>query len=596
MYKDTPFKVSFVLSMNVEETESLLLACGQDTYCFRNPEHFIYYYCQKRSDAPSWIHACELITRYKSDLEQDVYTANDASLGMTHILQNDIKKLFNTKLSDRAADDQLILYMHTHQNEFSGLSLTARDDFLRMSQYLAILYPVYNKIASSKDPVSGEITETIAEIPVTILPDGTPKLSELIRAMFSTGGWLPTTIGRYSFDEAGKGVRTASSIKRREAMSNIEYNRADINEDEDRPFLNSVQYFVDSYAHHVDAIDRVFRRPANPGNVERRDVILFTWFFIRRYPELLSDEEIYGVALDKLTALVYEDNRIDPCMDYLMEELYIINERKLDHEIYDEGADAIDYISLFNELLQHFGMKQMYMPNPWDRFITMSLFAEDPDFFTEAVLWNTVAEEDDSVKDILHDTSDTQKYSFGHLADREDASESIRLLEPDDASFPPTVINAKYPSAGSTDILPVSIMVNYPPAYPVIVNKDGTKKLLSASLYRIKTGEFITINKSSFVFGRRSIKPSDILQDYGFETGNKGISRCHAAILFCNSVFYLADASTRNETWLNGQRLLSSSLTNSIIDPVFAENAFPIKNNDKIRIGDEEFVFKINQE
>jgi len=561
MYSATPFKVAFSLNMDVETTEELLMSCGQDAYCFRNPEHFIYYYCQSRPEGRSWAHAENLISRYRKGVENDIYTANDASQGMTNILRSDLKHIF-AKSSSPAADDDLIAYMLQHQQEFSGLSLTNRKDFLRMSQYLAILYPTYSKISSTKDPRSGITIETTDEVPVTIDPDGMPKLSELVRALFSTGGWLPTTVSRYD-----NRVRTASSLKRREDSSNIEYKRAVIDEEADRPFLTSVQYFVDSYSHHVDAIDRVYRRPANPGNVERRDVILFTYFFIRRYPQLLIDEETYGKELDELTALMYGDLGIDSCMDYLMEELYNITETEIEdmeEGKYDQGSDTHDYIDLFNHILKHFGMKSMYMPNPWDRFITMSLFAEDPDFFTEAVLWNTIADDEAEEASALPEEPATELLK-DYSGETEDLKKSVS---------------------------PVKLMVNYPFATPAVKNQDGKKEFITASLTRRKTGEKISINKCCFVFGRKPMQISEISQDYGFDTTLKSVSRNHALILFSEGSFYLADISSRGETWLNGDHLQSSNKVRlALPDPVNVDYAYPLRKNDIIHIGDEDFIF-----
>ena len=573
MYKDTPFKVSFALTMGVETTEELLMACGQDTYCFRNPEHFIFYYCQSRPTAFNWKHAQQLLSRYRNELNDVTYNANDASGGMTHILRSDLKRLFQNPIPDAAADEELIQYMLTNQKEFSGLSLTAREDFLRIAKYLSILYPTYSKTIRQKNPETQEMETTTEDVPITILPDGSPKLSELVRALFSTGGWLTTTVGKYSKNGTDKGVRTASSLKRRESSANIEYRRAAINEEADRPFLNSIQYFVDSYSHHLDAIDRVFRRPANPGNVERRDVILFIYFFIRKYPELLADEDMYGAELDSLTSLVFEDHRIDPVMDYLMDELYTIVATQQEAETcgtYDEGANTQDYIELFNEVLRRFGMKEMYMPNPWDRFITMSLFAEDPDFFTEAVLWNTVDEEEElPEKEVEPDIEDTVPLSVKTPVSQPDSPARNELISP------------------------TPILVKYPPATPSVILENGKKKFLAATLFRRRTSEYITVNKSCFVVGRKAYSSNDVFQDYGFVTDLTNISRNHAAILFFEGNFYLADISSRAETWINDVHLKNCKVSLSSVDPVYAEYAYKLFPGDQIRFGEEVFIFSI---
>ncbi len=526
LYKDTPFKVAYSLYMDTEATQELLMACGQDTYCFRNPSHFIYYYCQNRPTAYNWKHAQSLLARYQSALASASYTAADASVGMTFQLQDKMKLLFANPVPESQADQDLLHYMLANQKEFSGLSLTIRQDFLRMASYLAILYPTYTRIGKRKNPLTGLSEDFTTDVAVGLTEEGRPKLNDLVRALFNTGGWLPTTIA------SPQQVRTASSIRRRAAAANIEYRRAPLDARQDRPFLSSIQYFVDSYSHHLDAIERIYRRPANPGNVQRRDVILFTYFFIRRYPELLEDEDRYGADLDRLTQLSYGESSLDHTMDSLMEALYQLTSQESERE-------NADYIQLFNLVLKHFDMKPMYMPNPWDRFFTMSLFAEDPDFFTEAVLWNTIEDEEPEEEEI--------------------AAISITLADP----LAP----------------PCGLLPNGMPAYRYAI------------LRREQTGQQVPINKTRFLFGRLSRRPDLLFQDYGFPTDQKTISRCHAAILFWKGVFYLADISGRRETWLNGNHLLTSNPEAVAAQPSRADYAYPLKSGDQIRLGKEVFTF-----
>ena len=609
MYKDTPFKTAFVLSMNIETTEELLMACGQDTYCFRNPDHFIYYYCQSRPSAFSWTHAQKLLTRYRAGLESDRFTANDASTGMTQILRTSLKKLFANPAPDEEADTELIEYMLQHQQEFSSLSLTARENFLRMAQYLSVLYPTYRKASARRKSSADEDAYDTEETPVSLQPDGTPRLSELVRALFNTGGWLPTTIGRYNESEEDRGIRTASSIKRRESSSNIEYRRAPIDENSDRPFMNSVQYFVDSYAHHLDAIDRVYRRPDNPGNVERRDVILFTYFFIRRYPELLMDEDACGQELDQLTSLAYGDRKIDYCMDQLMEELYNLTSRKLEETAegsYDEGAGTHDYLDLFNQVLRIFGMKGMYMPNPWDRFITLSLFAEDPDFVTEAVLWNTVADEEEEETDepsiepdefsteVTESSTEAAAFSTDNKEFSTETEEGFTTIDGLSTNREETAAETKelfsHPEE-TRSFEPVSLCITNPNASPVWPHSSGSIHPVPAMLRRQKTGECIPIQKCCFIFGRLSSHSSDF-QDYGFPTDQRSISRAHAAILFSEGVYYLADLSSKHKTWLNERHLNTGSFSlPQGGSKASIHCAYPLQSGDNIRLVNEEFEF-----
>lgn len=81
----------------------------------------------------------------------------------------------------------------------------------------------------------------------------------------------------------------------------------------------------------------------------------------------LTDEDLFDNELGKLTAWVYDDNRVDPCMDSLMDELYTIYMREqedIDNGTYDSGANAHEYMQLFNIVLPCRMMCQQYFCFP----------------------------------------------------------------------------------------------------------------------------------------------------------------------------------------------------------------------------------------
>lgn len=96
----------------------------------------------------------------------------------------------------------------------------------------------------------------------------------------------------------------------------------------------------------------------------------------------------------------------------------------------------------------------------------------------------------------------------------------------------------------------------------------------SATLVRLRTNENIVVNRSVYGIGKDQNRV-----DYCI-SGNTSISRRHAEIRIKNGAFYLADLNSTNGTFLNGQRL---QMNQEMI----------LKNNDRIKISDEEFQFKM---
>ena len=112
------------------------------------------------------------------------------------------------------------------------------------------------------------------------------------------------------------------------------------------------------------------------------------------------------------------------------------------------------------------------------------------------------------------------------------------------------------------------------------------------------TGEATMVSKCLFVLGRygepkhRTDGSLEYPADCTVRTADRGISRRHAAILYYAGRFYLADISSRHETYLNG--LLTEHEDHAQLDmiPVTFTRAYPLKNGDIIRLRSEEFQFE----
>ena len=112
------------------------------------------------------------------------------------------------------------------------------------------------------------------------------------------------------------------------------------------------------------------------------------------------------------------------------------------------------------------------------------------------------------------------------------------------------------------------------------------------------TGEATMVSKCLFVLGRygepkhRTDGSLEYPADCTVRTADRGISRRHAAILYYAGRFYLADISSRHETYLNG--LLTEHEDHAQLDmiPITFTRAYPLKNGDIIRLRSEEFQFE----
>lgn len=91
-----------------------------------------------------------------------------------------------------------------------------------------------------------------------------------------------------------------------------------------------------------------------------------------------------------------------------------------------------------------------------------------------------------------------------------------------------------------------------------------------ASIYYMKTGERITIDKNTFVIGKGA--------DSDFVISNSAISRSHAKIVNQDGKFYIVDTQSTNGTYINGK----------VIEP---NKSIEIKNGDLLRFSNEELKF-----
>lgn len=93
-------------------------------------------------------------------------------------------------------------------------------------------------------------------------------------------------------------------------------------------------------------------------------------------------------------------------------------------------------------------------------------------------------------------------------------------------------------------------------------------------LIRTKNGEKIYINKPFFRIGKEKSYVDYFIGD------NTAVSRSHANIVTNNDKFFIVDTNSTNHTFVNGSMIQSNIET-------------PISHGDKIRLGNEEFEFRL---
>lgn len=105
-------------------------------------------------------------------------------------------------------------------------------------------------------------------------------------------------------------------------------------------------------------------------------------------------------------------------------------------------------------------------------------------------------------------------------------------------------------------------------------NKHNYYNIHFPTLYRVLTNEKISVNKPVFRLGKEKS-----YVDY-FVTNNIAVSRSHADIITRGNHYFVRDLNSKNHTYINEQ-----------IVPVQIE--VEIHNGDRLRLGNEEFVFNI---
>ena len=132
--------------------------------------------------------------------------------------------------------------------------------------------------------------------------------------------------------------------------------------------------------------------------------------------------------------------------------------------------------------------------------------------------------------------------------------------------YTPSPMGAPAEGAGETSVL------NNGAGETTVLGGQGRP---TAALSRIKTGETVSIAKQVFTIGKERRKVDFCISD------NTSVSREHAQIICRGMDYYVVDKNSTNFTFVNGNKIQ-------------AGQEILLKNGDKIKLADEEFVFKMS--
>lgn len=353
------FMAAFTLQMGVEDTMDLLLSLGMESYCVRYPLDLICMFCQEHPGTYTWAEAQAMLDEF---LEKKTESPGDVPApvaGMTEQISLKLKRIFKSNLQSSNARSALLKYMTEHSAEFvsfkksgkelflPGYSLSRMELYMKMAEYLAVLYPHYtHRIPHKAGPQDArhwdEAPWNIQKKPVRDA-SGTISLTCLKKAMFEEALW-----------------------------SDIIWN-----EDKNAsPFEQNMYLFCNNYERHVMAIDRLRKGGSSVAFFDRRDALLFTYFLISGYIQLLdSPDPDHGARIKKIQDMAFSDNDFDMAVDEVLAKA---------EQIFSDDNDATP-LARFNSLCECFNMilaqldyQNLYLPAQFDRFVLLSLLAEDP--------------------------------------------------------------------------------------------------------------------------------------------------------------------------------------------------------------------------
>ncbi|MDO4337279.1 MAG: hypothetical protein Q4C91_04220 [Eubacteriales bacterium] len=349
--RELAIRISFALEMDDLTTTKFLLACGHEDLSVRSPLDYICLFCRQSASLKKWEKVEELLKKYECRCHENTTAETYVvpRLGMTQLMTNNLSEL--AAVPESRMEENLLEYMCSLEHEFvhkskssnqylAGYSLQRRADLLEWFRYFVRLYPYYE---AYKYRV-GDVWRKRVEID----ENGIPNLRSLTRAMLDSHNWE-------SVDYEDIGLEPKSKRKSTHDRS---------------PFNKEVYLFFKEYEKHnrLKTIDRILDSPENAVPVERKDILLLSYFFISGF--LQADEEIRE-ELYRMTEENPQGNRFTFILKDVIGQLADIADG-----MNEEDNDKA-YIQCINQLLEAFSFEGFYPPFIMDRFVLLALMGEE---------------------------------------------------------------------------------------------------------------------------------------------------------------------------------------------------------------------------
>lgn len=404
--------VAMVLQMDVDTTKEYFLACGENPYSARNPQELICYYCQHWPDSYHWEDVQRLLKAFIDDAPpagggaQSPSPAPAVLPGLTRQFNRHVEELWKSTAPIEDRERELLQFMNENRDQFvpctlndagrpviqSSYSLTNRLYYMRLLQYLAVLYPEVQRdiifaadlrkqkeeqgqqriqitqdiitshqlygtgALKARDPAqpAGQMTtddntHPCGPQPVTILDNGLPQFTDLLNAMYQATNW--------DF--------SAWDAEIQETGGDAEFLTFNLDD----------YLFCQNYNLTGLGILRDPRTSRTHTAVTRRDVLLLGYFFLRQLYNATEDQR-KALALLADSGNLFTESGLDPHqLAEMLKPLDTVVAQVLQLiQCHTLWADAVHII--LDKLLTCFDFLPLYAPSPFDRFVYLSLLDE----------------------------------------------------------------------------------------------------------------------------------------------------------------------------------------------------------------------------
>jgi hypothetical protein len=333
--------------MEIADVLELLNAIDGELFNLRSDEEFVHFFFLSKKiysygDAENIINEFRKHTSDKT--AEQAFIVNEPDLGYTQLAHDTLATLIKEADPETAAQEKLLKFMCENTGQFYGSSLTRVGKLIRFSQYLYEIYPTYYRVDINNKKL--KIEKSYFE-DVQIDEYGIPNVTDLCYSLM------------------GMDYALVRETQKNEVLDGIE------------------KFHKNFYSH----LRKVFCNITNNGEavapVTRKDVLLFSFFFIDGFKQKITPESLphaQGGVLMPVKLQTIIDSGIWESFDAEVKEIMTQLLRKIQ---YPENYEKLEErrfltINVVNDFLEAFDYPALYAPNPFDRFILLCLLSECP--------------------------------------------------------------------------------------------------------------------------------------------------------------------------------------------------------------------------